>query len=229
MIQKKLEELNQTWQQERSYRFFTIDGVLNYKNWETQTPKILFLLKESADGFIDIAGRGHNITKGNGPHFWWNICYWKYLINNISTKRNYEFVSKFELPEVKNNNYILDSISYVNIKKNNEGKTKSERNDILKYARQDKYFLKKQLDIIEPNVIFCSQDTFDAYKHIYDSVLIKINNNCFKHNERLIINFYHPSYGFMKGGREAIYNVLRDNLTFENNLMEQFNWYKNIN
>jgi len=224
MIQKRLEELNKKWKTKRDYKSFTNDGVLNYQTWEFQNPKVLFLLKESADGFIEIVGKEHDIRKGNGPHFWWNICYWKYLITNIYLKKNIDFISKLELPEVVCNNYLLDSIAYVNIKKNNEGLTKSNRGDILKYAKQDQDLLKEQIDIICPNVIFCSSDTFEAYRHIYGPNLLKLNDTCFRHNDRLIIKFYHPSYGFLTGGRKAIYYKLKNSIISDIDLPTQFNW-----
>ena len=221
---EKLELLSEKWKSQKGYNYFVYDGILNYGKWNFVTPKILFLLKEAADDFTEIAGLEINITNGNGPHFWWNICYWKYLIENLSKGVDVTFVSQSELPEVKINNNILDSIAYVNVKKNCENITISNDSDIYQYAINDKELLVEQIEIINPDVVFCSKVTFLAYKYLYGNEIEKINSICYKHKNRLILNFRHPSYFQISGGRETLFNNLKSALTVDGNLFGQFSW-----
>jgi len=226
-IKEKLEKLSEKWKSQRNYDYFVYDGILNYHKWSTAHPKILFLLKETADDFTQIAGTEINITKGNGSHFWWNICYWKYLVNGIYNGENPEFIDQNELPEVKYNNNILDSIAYVNVKKNCENKTHTDDGEILKYAQEDKNLLMEQIDLINPHVVFCNNITFASYRHIYENELIQINSICYRHKDRLILHFRHPSYFQIAGGRETHFNDLKSALLDNGNVLNQFNWVKN--
>jgi hypothetical protein len=221
---EKLELLSEKWKLQKGYNNFVYDGILNYEKWNSLTLKILFLLKETADDFTKIADQEINITKGNGSHFWWNICYWKYLIENLSKGVNADFVSQSELPEVKINNNILDSIAYVNVKKNCENKPASNDSEIYQYAINDKELLVEQIELINPDVVFCSKVTFLAYRYVYDNEIEKINSICYKHKNRLILNFRHPSYFQISGGRETLFNNLKIALTADGNLFGHFPW-----
>lgn len=211
------------WKSEKGYENFVYDGILNYSIWENYSPKVLFLLKESTNDFKNIAEQKIDIRQGSGKHFWWNICYWKYLIEQLYKNQNPEFINKDKLPEVKYNNHILDSIAYVNIKKKCENNNSSKDKDILQYAINDRRLLVEQINLINPNVIFCSDITFKSYKHLYPDNLKKINTTCYNHNNRLIIKFRHPGFFQIKGGRERNFYDLKKQLT-ESNIFKNFRW-----
>ncbi len=220
-LKQKQKDLYENWLKKRNYKEFTKDGILNYEVWEKTSPKIMFLLKESASDFINIADKNHDIRKGAGHHFWWNICYWKYIINQLHKgNTNLKFFQTTKLPEAKND-YIINDIAYVNIKKKHQNKTKSENADIIQYAKADKELLIKQIDLISPDIVFCDKTTFNAYNILYGK-LDKLNNNCYKHNNRLIISYYHPSYFQIKGGRETLFYNLQTILS--DNIFEHFKW-----
>lgn len=223
-IQEFMERLFDDWKLKRNYENFVYDGVLNYEKWSIVKPRILFLLKETADDFTQIAGNDIDITGGNGTHFWWNICYWKYLVKGLYRGETPEFINKSDLPEVKFNNNKLDSIAYVNVKKNCENKTVTNDGEILDYARNDKAFLVKQIDLIDPNIVFCNNVTFASYKIIYDNELIQINNICYRHNNRLIIHYKHPSFFQIAGGRETLFYDLKNALSDNGNVLKLFAW-----
>ena len=140
VIESKLEQLFVNWKSQRDYEPFVDDGILNYQKWLVSNPKIMFLLKESADDFVKIRNFSVDITKGKGPHFWWNICYWKYLINELYKGEDPMFISQDNLPGVLFNNNVLDSIAYVNVKKSCENLSVSSDQDILDFANRDKDF-----------------------------------------------------------------------------------------
>lgn len=220
-LKQKQAALYEKWLKEKGYSYFTKDGILNYAVWEKTTPKIMFLLKETADDFVKIADGDIDIRTGKGSHFWWNISYWKYVVNQLySGNMSIEFFPTTKLPEAYNG-YILNDIAYVNIKKECENKPKSSDFEIIKYAKEDKDLLTEQIDLISPNIILCSKVTFSAYKTLYHE-LDKLNDNCFKHGNRLIINYYHPSYFQIKGGRETHFNNLKKILS--DNVFDKFKW-----
>jgi hypothetical protein len=216
--------LYKEWQSKRKYENFVYDGIINYEKWENAKPKILFLLKETTNDFKKISEQSIDIRKGSGNHFWWNICYWKYLITQLYYDRPTDFIEQHQLPEVKENNYILDSIAYVNVKKNCDNNNQSDDAEIFSYAKSDKDLLIRQLDLINPNIIICSNITFEAYKHLYNDNLTSINDFCFKHNSKLIIKFRHPGYFQIKGGKETLYSHLKNHLTVPDNILKKFNW-----
>ncbi|WP_143525186.1 hypothetical protein [Labilibacter marinus] len=182
-------------------------------------------MKESADDFTQIAEKDIDITSGNGSHFWWNICYWKYVINSIYNGKRCEFMDKNELPEVKFNQNILDDIAYVNIKKKCDNKTKSNDGEIFSFAIEDKELLIEQIELINPNIVLCNHITFRSYCHLYGDEIEKLNEVCYKHNDRLILNFRHPSYFQIKGGRKTHFSDLKSAL-LDKNALDLFNWTK---
>ena len=48
----------------------------------------------------------------------------------------------------------VNSIAYIEVKKNAESKPRSDDNEIMEYAIRDRDYLKRQLDIIDPQIIF---------------------------------------------------------------------------
>ena len=216
------EQLYIKWKNNRNYSYFVYDGILNYQKWNVSRPKIMFLLKETADDFVHIANNDIDIRNGNGSHFWWNICYWKYVVSSLYTGKDISFISTSELPESQQN-YILNDIAYVNIKKQCDNKTKTNDSEILQYALGDKDLLIEQIDLINPDVIFCNPITFKAYSNIYENKLEALNEICFKYDNRLILKFRHPSYFQIAGGRETHFNDLK-NAIMNLELGKKFVW-----
>ncbi len=179
------------WSAQRpEYNFFVRDGVLNKSLYAASSPKTAILLKESNDDFVEIAplttdGYGPN---GNSTHFWRNINIYTYIAtcawNNISP--NYDDIN--EVTETK-----VNSIAYINVKKNAENKPKSNNNEILDYAKKDQAFLRRQLDIIQPQIVFCG-NTKKCYDFIEDTTFLK--HNVYLGESRLVIDYYHPSFAF---------------------------------
>lgn len=179
------------WSKERpDYKFFVRDGILNETLYKESNPKIAILLKESNDDFVEIAplttdGYGPN---GNSTHFWRNISIYTYIAtcawNNI--KPEYDDIN--DITEIK-----VNSIAYINVKKNAEDKSVSDNNEILDYAKKDQAFLKRQLGIIQPQIVFCG-NTKKCYDFIEDTIFLK--HNVYLGENRLVIDYYHPSYAF---------------------------------
>jgi hypothetical protein len=135
------------------------------------------------------------------------------------------FINTDELPEAKLNSNVLDSIAYVNVKKQCDNLTKSNDRDILNYGYRDADLLREQIEMINPDVIFCSSTTFKVYNHLYPADINSVNHICHKHHNRLVLNFYHPSYFQIRGGRETLFNILNSALTENGSILSQFDWY----
>lgn len=163
------------------------------------------------------------IREGKGTHFWWNIAYWKFIENSIYNNTNPDYSTTDKLSEASRE-YILNDIAYVNIKKNCENKTRTNSSDIITYAKNDRQYLIKQIDLINHDVIFCSETTFRAYKILHSEYLLQLNTICNRHDNRLIINYKYPSYFQISGGRKTLFNNLKNSLLEID--FKQFNWSK---
>jgi hypothetical protein len=224
--EKQIENLFKRWLEERpeyegKEQEFTYDGISNFELWEKQEPKILFLVKESRQGFHPCLPN----QKVSGK-FGFNIARWKFVIKefykNPNTKPFY-----LEAEDMPDNN---DDIALVEIKKVNDENSNSNYNEILRYAENDSHFLKEQIELINPNIVFCCY-TIDAYGNcIYGekeetwNELYSISEpkkcKCFKHRNRLIIDFYHPS---SRSDSMELFELLYK-LLKEGNVFEKFNW-----
>jgi hypothetical protein len=179
------------WSKERpEYKTFVRDGVLNKAIYDDSNPKIAILLKESNDHFFNIAplttdGWGPN---GNSTHFWRNINIYTYIATCAWNNINPMYDDIHEITEKQ-----VNSIAYINVKKNAEDKSVSDDNEILEYAVRDQPFLRRQFGIIQPQIVFCG-NTKKCYDFIEDTSFLK--HNVYLGKDRLVIDYYHPSYAF---------------------------------
>lgn len=182
--QKLLEE----WSRMRpEYETFTFDGVLNESIYTNSNPRIALLLKESNDDFVEIAplnGDGYG-PNGSSPLFWRNINIFIYI---ATCAWNGRIVSIKDIKDVTEKK--VNSIAYINVKKKAENKPTSSNKEILKYAREDKDFLRRQINLIDPEVVFLA-NTKSCFDEIQES--IHIAHNVYKGSNNIVIDYYHPS------------------------------------
>jgi hypothetical protein len=187
---KEQDDLFKKWQNERNYDNFVYDGILREENYWSSIPKIAFVLKEGNDKFNPISPIPED-KKGYGPKGS-SGTFWRYMAGytNIITKIwNDEDVTKkdcLKAKEITNN-----SQAYINIKKSFENKKSSNYKDIINYAEKDSEFLQEQINIINPDVIYLG-GTYDAFQKIFKTE--KVDYRIHTHDNRLIINYYHPSH-----------------------------------
>ncbi len=188
-MEKKRDSYNalmQDWKTSRpDYEEFSDDGVLVDEIWNLTSPKILFLLKEPNSNFINIRGKGYLPQTGNSHLFWRNINIWQYIIAEYWNKRTPSFD---EIYKIKENE--VNSIAYVNLKKCNDNNSTSVPLEIGEYVEQDKLFLQKQIELIDPEIIVCGR-TMNYFNVLFNS--IKITKNIFRYKNTLVIDFYHPA------------------------------------
>jgi hypothetical protein len=225
--QKSQAELFARWKQARPEydnelegKRFSLDGIQNYTSWRKSAPKILFLLKENraaADDWEPCQG----INRDANP-FSLNITRWRQSLMDSYQKSPKETpFSPLELPKQVND------IAIIEVKKLNEGKGSSSYNDIRYYARKDKDFIKEQIELLNPDIIYCCS-TGDFYSDdIYGDedwhhLICDSKCNCYKHGNRLVIDFYHPSTRSKQRERE-LFDILQ-RMIKQGNVFEKFNW-----
>ena len=185
---RDLESLEKEWMESRDYALFCKDGILLEEEWDKSRTKILFLLKETFIHFFVIRGRAQG-PHGNSKTFWRRMQMWTYLTDKIYNNEDYTFQDALKIKDKENS-----KIAYVNIKKNvtlmgQKGRTSSDYNDIAKYARQDSHFLRRQIELINPDVIICC-GTYDFMKNIFTKEEFKNN----KVNSIWVIKAKHLSF-----------------------------------
>jgi hypothetical protein len=202
-------------------RRFSLDGIQNFDAWKQSTPKILFLLKENRAAEEDWEPCW-GINRDANP-FSLNITRWRQLlIDSYQKKLKEPSYLKHELPD------SVNDIAIIELKKVNEGKGSSNYNDIRNYVRNDRDFIKEQIELINPDIIFCCS-TGDFYSDdIYgdepwDRELIKDSRcGCYKHRNRLVIDFFHPSTRSGKREKE-LFDIL-NRMISNGRIFEKFNW-----
>lgn len=222
---KKIADLFQRWQNANSdYTLegtrFTIDGIVNFDKWINAFPKILFLLKENfSEDWDPIDG----INPNNNNVFSLNIGRWWFIINSLYEKpHTIPDIEKVKLPD------LIDEISIIELKKLNEGKSASKDGDLKRAAIKDKEFIKEEIELISPNIVVCA-NTGDIYGDcVYDDEWTKLISDsrchCYKHNERLVIDMFHPSTRSYEKEVE-LFNVLC-RMIINGKVFQYFDWAK---
>jgi hypothetical protein len=178
------------WKQARpDYLIFCYDGILDESKYKISSPKILFLLKETHYGFTNITGPQG--PKGRSKTFWRKMKMWTYITTSFFNGKLPNFQESLRVKEFPN-----DSVAYVNLKKNvvqNERSknTNSNGKDLQHYVDNDTEYLRSQIDLIDPDVIFCCS-TFNYFQQLYPDNKF-YNSRLYKVGDRIIIDYFHPS------------------------------------
>jgi hypothetical protein len=208
-IQDKLDKLYKEWQ--KKY-ILSKDGILDENIYWKKIPRITFLLKETYGEFINIAPLPCDSKDGYGPDggspwFWRNLRSWQYVIEKkveqvIKSKNNNIVSTDLKPKEVKKiMETPLTGVGYVNIKKV-VGESISDWPVLHYFAKSDASFLKKELRLLKPHIIFCCgyQDNsrysnFEFLK-IIDPKFKKatqLSNSVYEKDGILAIDWWHPS------------------------------------
>lgn len=197
---------------EEQLQSFIIDGIVNDREWKGESLKVCFLLKESyinpKEYEKDMLRPDHNLKKRH-----WNAYINKedgiYVYDMATHMREHApwymwcrvaaWMSKlFKLLGIETEN-PLQKIAVVNIKKS-EGKSSSDYGDIMNYAREDRELIRKELELIDPDLIICGA-TYDycVEEGIFDDLKELGTLKNFKNRKvacagrRVIFDCYHPS------------------------------------
>lgn len=201
---KTIKDLFSKWQYDRpAYTPFSNDGIIGLPAWEKASQKIAFILKECNDGFWNITEKSeYRPSEGNSKLFWRNLNIWKYVVTCALDGKIPSFESAMELKEDP-----VTGIAYVNLKKKAEYKNRSNDSDISGYVENDWQYLDRQIEIINPDVLFfCG-----TYKFVQTKMeLIPVKSRVFRtRDQKIAVNFFHPS---CRKGYNETFRKLRDKL-----------------
>lgn len=204
---------------------FTYDGPIDWETWEVKKNlKILFLAKESRGEY-----QPRVIPKELDNSFTKNIARWRFAIKSLFERPTEK--PNFPSDSSLNPKNSFSDIAIVEIKKLHENKGRSNNSEIKRYARNDKDFLCKQIDLINPHIVLCCNTQEIGYDIIYSDVeYIPISPTiekcqCWKFGNRLVIDFYHPSIFGSHLTSQDLFSVLC-NIISQGNVFDEFNWFK---
>ena len=115
---------------------------------------------------------------------WKKVAMWTQAIYNSFSKNISDYPDKKFQATIQN-------IAVVNIKKSN-GEKKSNNEDLQQFINLDKERIKKEIELINPDIIICGK-TFYFLEQILDDIKKYDNSLIAKWKNILIIDYYHPA------------------------------------
>lgn len=181
---------------------FISDGAVNPDLYEQSQLKIVFFLKEaytkSQDGDWCLTKWLNN---GAMTRMWGTVAEWVYGIRNTTVTT---IPPRPQLTHSEKTQ-LLKTIAIVNVKKSN-GNASSNYEDLLYYAQTDCAYLKRELDILKPDVIVCGNNS-SLLRVLYGASVQgnkvssdgRIDAEAMRKNgyalvgEQIVIDYYHPA------------------------------------
>lgn len=211
----------------------TLDGILNLESYNNSKFKILWILKEPNYGkaYNDNTDQGdRNLndqeakelypSKKNIMNTYYSDIakgydYWQRTFKNIlyithgilEGIYDYWGLSDLESNARIEDKYYLDNIAFINVKKA-PGSNKASGDLIIDSYNRHKDFLLKQIEIINPDIIFNCSSIAQLTNDLLGSQYVLNEDNCALFNGKLIINTYHPQQTTIKH-EEYITNNLK--------------------
>lgn len=184
---------------------FCEDGIINEEIFDKEPIKVLFISNESNDDSKDAVNRIETsriqsfkdyYNNKNGKDEWSGklrerVCaLYKVIIKN------------YDIPE----NKVAESFAFMNINKrgggkniNDENAKKGYKNHIEEYCKYYAYYIKNEIQIINPNIIvWLSAKTYDMNLHINYLGAIEEDGKKIYINNTPILRMWHTSYVKMK-------------------------------
>jgi len=192
-VEAEMESLFQEWEaahKRKGYERFIRDGIVSLEDWYGQpTPKICYLLKEaySNDAGYDLAKK---LKNDNPWQMWKKVAVWtEAIFQAFGDGKEYD-QERIQANIRRNTNRI----AVINVKKSN-GQSESDYKELEDCAIEDRDFLCRELDIVNPDIIVCGYTS-----HCLRAIL----GNDWKNNKtamtlfgewngKLVIDYYHPA------------------------------------
>jgi hypothetical protein len=165
---KALEEVLEQWARREHHagKGFIQDGIIDPARWSKARLEVLLLLKEAYGEGTDWDLRDAIREQWKGPKYniWWNAACWCYAAQNpVPGIPAFPSLDAARTAAIE----ALLSAGAVNIKKSS-GESSSTDDDIERYVKYDGDLLKKQIDLIRPEIVIC-RNTWWFVKHLADS------------------------------------------------------------
>lgn len=182
-----------------------MDGIIDEALWHSAPRKVLYLFKETNEFRGDF-----RLLLNEKP--WKVIGHWTYALCNVQNGK-----LPFFLDADNNYNEFCRMSAILNLKKETGGST-SDNDEIKRVAARDKELILEQLEIINPDIVICG-GTFHLIKDILISSSEQLDKDkrCYRINNRIWIDFCHPSARFR---HDMMYYTLTN--LFHNCLAEQY-------
>lgn len=167
---------------------FVKDGIIDPTRWQTVTPKVLFVLKESYGGPKDL--RKEILDTGYAKwNIWWKAAYWCYACHHVFRGNVLPPFPADDSGFEEASDLFLSS-AVINIKKSH-GQHPSDDDDLARYVRKDADLIRQQIELIKPNIlisgnVWWADELWPNARPVYDLV--------WQVGERLLVNFWHPSW-----------------------------------
>jgi hypothetical protein len=150
-----------------SNRQFISDGAIDPVRWGNKR-KVLFLLKEAYDNDVDrqdwdLCEAIREKWKGPKYKIWHLVAKWCYGIQEAGEKFPSLLQVESASPEHLKEAFL--SAAVVNIKKS-DGSSKSDMDDLRWFYERDKDVLKKQVELLAPEIIICGY-TWDIVRELW--------------------------------------------------------------
>lgn len=204
-ISQELASLMREWSEShriQGMKNFISDGAVNADTYQNCCPKIAFFLKEAYS-------REDNcnwsltewLNSGALTRMWSTVSEWTYGIRNTTETI---IPPKPQLANEEKTKW-LQTIAVVNVKKSN-GESCSSYEDLLQYTKNDILYLKRELEILAPDIIVCGNNS-SMLRAIYESSIqdnivhtdscidcefMRKNGYAIIRNQ-IILDFYHPA------------------------------------
>lgn len=181
---------------------FISDGPVDIETWNDRSggKRILYILKEAYGESSDWSLS--DWLRRTAPHtnIWYRITEWTYGILNTTSEHIARYTPEdisFEYSAEEPNKWIKQ-IAVLNIKKSS-GKSESSYGEILAYANVDQEEIKKEIELIDPDIIVCGATANDIDSIVGGELKNKLCDNWYYWSnvidgkERLYIDYYHPA------------------------------------
>jgi len=195
--QSEIDSLFKEWKDREPHKTnnnFIKDGIIDIDRWNHVSTKVLFILREAyqheneTDGFNLVENLLAEEGQKKGKSTWRNLGKWAYLLQNYPTENDIENVTRdwFYYEEA----FLSSAI--INVKKSG-GKSRSDIHEIIEIAKLDQDLLRKQVDLISPDIICCC-GVFGSIKVLWNETdMEEIGHRLFKTKDYKIIDYWHPA------------------------------------
>jgi hypothetical protein len=170
---------------------FITDGIIDPQRWARAPRRVMFLLKEAYDrspsrqGF-DLPEWLRTAPEPRKGQTWKNAGRWAYLLQRVEPGHIPEPPSEEEGFEA------LLGAAIVNVKKSG-GRSRSDAEDIARYAQDDSDLLRRQVEGIAPDVVVTGGTWAAAQSILGGSSFVMHRCHRSKELGLFLLNFWHPA------------------------------------
>jgi len=170
--------------------------------WKNSRKKIMFLMKDTNGNpnqdYREWLGRQNKTIITH--KFFKNIALWLLGLNSMQDDGKYIPFEKANVPEIFSKAFDEMPFAIINTKKESGGSQISD-NSLWNYCLQFGGLLKKQVEVLQPDIIVCGGGSYSIVLRIAEKIIYpelnfeKINSWIYynKNKDIILINSYHPS------------------------------------